>query len=819
MPIKAHWFSKDLLALLLMGAILVACQTAFLLIDVSEDREEALEVMQTSEAERARVLAGQVDSLIVMADRMASDAIDDALFRPRKTLPETTLYGDHLIDGHVIKQILRFDATGRRWATDGRGKDDCSSCLAFRNLRDSGRETLVGAFFDDIPGAKGAFGFARRIVTAAGSFGGMVVVVVDLAAILSDYGWDRVSVVLFTPDLRIVARFTHPGAAPPFPELLAIGTSPGEARAVTLEGLVAAVQRLQYYPLYVGIAESTASIDRVAAQDMRVNALFSGGVAAAVILFCLAVGWHIARRRQAEQLLAQARDSLELRVEERTAELRRTETQFQRFMENAPTGAHITDKTGHFLYANQRFARWLGLTPQEVVGKTAREVLPKELIWLWEEHDHEVLASGRTDSREVIFHHDETERVWLSDKFPLQLDEEPRLVGGLVTDLTQRRAAERELHHVHRMKALGQLAGGVAHDLNNLLTIMRGNLEIVEDLAPEGSAVRNHAREAQWAARRGAHLTDRLLSMSRKHTPVTAVMDVNEVVGSMSELLSRTLGKEIEISLTFSAQPALARIDVNRMENAVLNLCLNARDAMPRGGQLELAVSVALDSSPSAMADERVILTVRDDGGGMPPEIVERACNPFFTTKAVGKGTGLGLSMVKGFVAECGGEMAITSALGAGTVVTLSFPLASPAAEVVDPAAYKPIDQTLPRTILLVEDEPEVAHLAAEALAALGCRVSYAADAQGALEILARNSQFDLLFTDVMMPGGMNGIELARHVQRQWPQIAILLTSGFHGGFSDDDEGPLAFPLLRKPYDRKALVHAIQAVVTAGPKR
>ena len=390
--------------------------------------------------------------------------------------------------------------------------------------------------------------------------------------------------------------------------------------------------------------------------------------------------------------------------------------------------------------------------------------------------------------------------------------------------LEQQRGAIAELdvrlQQSQRMEAIGQLTGGVAHDFNNLLTVVMGNAELLQEHPATDAQQRMLAVEIASAAQRGAELTQRLLAFARKQALDPRAVDVNTLLADIDPLLRRTLGAHIEIDLVRAAGLWPALVDRGQLENALLNLCLNARDAMGAGGRLTLETgNVRLDAEYAArhsevVAGPYVMLAVSDTGQGIAAEHVPRVFEPFFTTKPKGKGTGLGLSMVYGFVKQSSGHVGIYSEPGQGTTVKLYLPRSSGgAAEAVEPLASAGAAGGS-ETILLVEDDAAVRHFAAAALRSFGYHVIETADGPSALAVVEQSSDIDLLFTDVVMPGGMNGPALAQAARRLRPALLVLYTSGYtdnaivHHGRLD----PGAH-LLGKPYRRSELDRAIRAAL------
>jgi PAS domain S-box-containing protein len=409
--------------------------------------------------------------------------------------------------------------------------------------------------------------------------------------------------------------------------------------------------------------------------------------------------------------------------------------------------------------------------------------------------------------------------------FAIQWGEE-MAVCAMVTDVTDQRRMEEQLRLSQRLDAIGQLTGGIAHDFNNLLTVILGNAEFLMDSLADDEDLRPLAEMTKNAAERGAELTNRMLAFARKQALDPKATDVNALLSSMDGLLRRTLGEHIDIQSVRGEDIWEAMVDAPQLESALLNLCINARDAMPRGGLLTIETrNVTLDGEYTAhnsevAAGEYVMLAVSDTGTGMAPNILAQAFEPFFTTKEVGKGSGLGLSMIYGFVKQSRGHVKLYSELGHGTTVKLYLPRAADGAAHAEPEQTNGIVLGGNETILLVEDDgPVRVHVAAQ-LTGLGYRVTSARNGREALEALSHDTPFDLLFTDVVMPGGMNGRELADAAFKLRPDLPVLFTSGYtedamvHHGRLD-----VGMQLLNKPYSRKTLAAKVRTALarTDGP--
>jgi signal transduction histidine kinase len=390
---------------------------------------------------------------------------------------------------------------------------------------------------------------------------------------------------------------------------------------------------------------------------------------------------------------------------------------------------------------------------------------------------------------------------------------------------TARLEAENRLRQAQKMEAIGQLTGGIAHDFNNMLTVILGNAETLIGALGDKPAVRALAEMTKTAAERCEELTNSLLAFARRQPLDPRIIDIGKLVSGMDGLLRRALGEEIDIRFAQSAALWHAMVDSSQLESSLLNLCLNARDAMPDGGRLTVEVTNAvIDEAYSKNHDEvtpgeYVLLCVSDTGTGMTPEVVARVFEPFFSTKGVGKGTGLGLSMVYGFVKQSGGHIKIYSEVGHGTSVKLYLPRAmrdeTPSGE-VEPSC-KSKDPIGNETVLLVEDNDLVRQHGEKLLRELGYKVLVAGNGSEAMVILERGDPVDLLFTDVVMPGGMSGRELAQRVAALRPSLKILFTSGYaenaivHQGRLDP-----GVHLLRKPYPRSELALKLRQLLDAA---
>ncbi|HEX8568554.1 MAG TPA: PAS domain S-box protein, partial [Caulobacteraceae bacterium] len=470
------------------------------------------------------------------------------------------------------------------------------------------------------------------------------------------------------------------------------------------------------------------------------------------------------------------------------------------------------DPDGAFVDMSPGCEAVLGYRPDELVGRPVADFIVTE----------EVEASGSKlqalvegePSGQYLRRHRHKDGSIVHLQWAGRFSPEDGLLYLIGRDVSERIELEERLQHSQRLEAMGQLTGGIAHDFNNLLTVILGNAEILEE-GLQGQPLGELAALTRSAAERGADLTSRLLSFARRQTLRTEAVEIDDLLASMRTLLERTLGEHVEIEFRPGAAAGPVAADSVQLEAAVLNLAINAREAMGHGGRLVIETAVVAPgdcpAAKAAGADAYVMLAVRDSGAGMPPEVAARAFEPFFTTKQAGKGSGLGLSMVYGFAKQSGGSAEIESEPGAGTTVRLFLPLwRGEQAEQAEPTPVHVAAGSSSSRVLLVEDDELVRAYARMVLEELGFETVEARTGAEAVAALVSGQPFDLVFSDVVMPGGMSGRDLAMEAGRLRPDLPVLLTSGYEQEFGRSSEGP---PLLRKPYRPSQLAEAVRSVM------
>ncbi len=519
---------------------------------------------------------------------------------------------------------------------------------------------------------------------------------------------------------------------------------------------------------------------------------------------------------------------------------------YRNIVERMQEGAFTLAADGTVLYANQRLASFLGLLPTNLVGRQFRRFVAVDDRAVFDE----ILAMGdRADGRceltllaadgaavpvflSVVDLPDEGQRIfagivtdlrWQKQRLRELTEANARLVGVMA----EREQAEAMLRQAQKMEAVGQLTAGIAHDFNNLLFVIDGNLELFHRRAGD-EALKRRIEAGQRAVERGARLTRQLLAFARRQNLQPHPISVNAMLHDMEPLVRSAVGDGIRLRLVLSEDVARCLVDSTELQAAVLNLATNARDAMPDGGSLTIATGGAvLDRRPDTGAGpiqggRYLSIAMTDTGHGMPPEVRERAFDPFFTTKGTGKGTGLGLSRVYGFIRQSGGHVTIESTVGAGTSVALYLPMIETSAAAPEPPAGVAVARNAPqvRRVLVVEDDRDVRELVVELLQGLGYVTLAAESGPRALALLDAATAVDVVVSDVLMPDGMSGFQLAREIRRRLPGLAVVLTSGMTGLSAAAEDSRQELPILRKPYRSDDLVRAIEAALhAAGPER
>lgn len=516
-------------------------------------------------------------------------------------------------------------------------------------------------------------------------------------------------------------------------------------------------------------------------------------------------------------LVTTAIDITERRNWEET--LRQSESRFTAFMRHLPGVAFIKDLHGRYVYYNEASWPQFQKHPEEIVGKMDEQIWPAEDAARYRENDAAVIAEGRPVEFIEPVTMPNGVRSWLICKFPIIEEGKVALVGGVGIDITERASLEEQLTQARKMEALGRLAGGVAHDFNNLLTVISGYGQLaIESLGTSSvERVMSYIQEILNSARRASGLTGQLLAFSRRQAVQPRVLNLCEVLHNVEHLLQRMIGEHVDLNMHCGGtEPCLIRADPHQIEQVLMNLAVNARDAMPLGGLLEIECGLLqVPIERPGLQPLGVKLEVRDNGVGMDETVKAQMFEPFFTSKDKGKGTGLGLSTVYGVVSQAGGEIEVDSEPGEGSRFRIYFPRALGKAEelVAPPGSAVPVGL---ETVLLVEDEPGVRLLAETVLRKLGYKVLVADCGEAALEIWKeKRGSIDILLTDVIMPQ-MSGGDLAHKLRQMNPRLKVL----FMSGYTDDmiaSHGVLAgeTQLIQKPFTAEALGRRLRNVLDA----
>ena len=501
--------------------------------------------------------------------------------------------------------------------------------------------------------------------------------------------------------------------------------------------------------------------------------------------------------------------------------LAQSELRFRDFAESSSDWLWEMDEHLCFTYFSERTLQITGFDPTNYLGKTRSEITPENKNdEKWRQHYSDL--ENHRPFRDFRYDLSRTDGSLLSISIngnPV-FDEDGNFSGyrGTGTDITERKLMERHLAGSQRMEALGKLTGGVAHDFNNLLTIILGNLQLLERRITDQNKLQKYVELASRAAQRGAELTKRLLAFARRQRLDLTVFDLNGLVVEMEALIHGTLGETILLENNLSDELWPVKGDPTQLENALLNLVINAKDAMPEGGRFTIETAnvmvdnIVAEKNPDAVPGEYVMIAVGDTGCGMSSDVADHVFEPFFTTKEIGMGTGLGLSLVYGFVKQSDGFVKIYSEPSHGTVVKLYLPRFQEDMEVLDDKRTlqeEPVGGH--ETILVVEDDPDVRHTTVELLEELGYQVIEAEDGPSALRVLDNHCEIHLLFTDVVMPGGLKGPELALEIRIRRPGMKVLYMSGYteYGAFQDN-KVEIEGMLLSKPFEKSELADKLR---------
>lgn len=529
-----------------------------------------------------------------------------------------------------------------------------------------------------------------------------------------------------------------------------------------------------------------------------------------------------------EQRQSEAR--LEKRVKKRTEEYRReseahrktaealhkSELWIRQIADAVPALIAYVDKNNCYQFINNMHREWFGLDREQLIGSSIFDLVEERNLAKME-HDIATVLQGTEVSSEYVIRRKGRSPLDVSISFIPHFDKSGQMLGYffLGQDLTEHKQTQRELVESQKMQALGRLTGGIAHDFNNLLTIILGNLNFIEDDSLDTEEMREVIQSCQQAAKRGGELIQRLLTFSRRQSLKPESTNINALVEEFSVLLQRTLGETVQVKRRLGTGLAPALVDKNQLETCLLNLTLNARDSMPKGGKLTIRTQHYIKPDHHLTFSDLptghyIMLSVSDEGEGMSDETVSRAFEPFYTTKPSGVGTGLGLSMVYGFVKQSGGGIDIRSREGEGTTIRLIFPIDAKAS---GPHLNKP-KAALPKQqharILLVEDDEGVRQFVHRTLSKMGYTVHLAENGDFALDQLSQNPDYELVLTDIVMPGSTSGLDLYARVKQQYPKTKVLCMTGY----SEQLESSLDEKhLLRKPFQQNELANKLKAIL------
>ena len=573
----------------------------------------------------------------------------------------------------------------------------------------------------------------------------------------------------------------------------------------------------------------------------------------------------VTEQRHHETRIAQQKLELEVRVGERTAELkaanaqlteanatnleiaaslRRSEARLRLITDRVPANIGYFDHQLIFRYANQGYSDWFSMPVDRIVGHSTASVLGP-LVWPTIRDNVARALSGVQVSYEYSLTRPDGRPVFARSTLVPEFSPDGRVLGCFVLalDVTEQKRTQAALVQAQKMEAIGQLTGGIAHDFNNMLTVVIGNLTVLRDWRALGHAANNggpnrdgvynnehheyseyneYLNSALQASRRGVDLIKRLLAFSRQQPLAPQTVDIGLLVQEMAKLMRRSLPETIALTCFVGEHNLIARADPNQLDSALLNLVLNARDAMPHGGLIRIELGqVRLDGASAREQEQEqelppgsyVSITVTDNGLGMDSATLARVFEPFFTTKDFGKGSGLGMAMVYGFVKQSGGSAKISSSPGKGTSVTLLLPGMRGDDAVLDlPETSDNLRSDTEKLVLLVEDDPDVRKIVRRQLTDLGYPVLEAENGPEAVSMIENVPDIAVVLSDIVMPGGMDGWELARFIKKNRPEIRIVLMSGYAYGCSEKDNEDPELSMLNKPFDVSLLATVLHPI-------
>ena len=503
-----------------------------------------------------------------------------------------------------------------------------------------------------------------------------------------------------------------------------------------------------------------------------------------------------------------------------------TELENQKYVLDHHAIVSTMNVAGQFVYANEKFCEISGYSLEELAGHQFRILKSGVHSRGFIKQMWQTISGGNVWHGELCGKTKDGSLYWVDSTIAPLFNEQGKISQYITvqTDVTDRKKTEELLRQAQKMEALGELTGGIAHDFNNLLGVIIGNLDLMKIKVDQGSKLLRQIEKAQNAALRGSELTHRLLNFSHQSPEASSPVNANKSIRSLKELIGKSLTANISVDMSLSEDLWMAELDAGDFEDAIINLSLNARDAMPDGGRLIIETkNLVMDSEFASqngglVPGEYVEITFSDTGLGMAKEITDKIFEPFFTTKAKGKGTGLGLAMVYGFVQRSKGNILVYSEEGAGTTFRIFLPRSLTASEQTEQPIV--VETSLPagaETVLIVDDEEELAAIAESILRGLGYTTLCAYSGEEALKFLESNPTIDLLFSDVVMPGSISGFDLAKAARKMYPAIKVLLTSGFPGKMQHSPEAiRWAKGMVQKPYRHAELAKRVRETLDSG---